>query len=127
MQLQCFCSIDGNGIQTNWWKVSSISQDQIEELKKQGWVFVGNGADWGLEQGPYLAKNQDYSCKSSGNTGGSSTTNNGTGGITLGTSAENNPQVLGLAATGTSKALVVSTIIFMISCVGAIIARRRNA
>ena len=29
---QCFCSVDGQGIQTNWWKVSSLSQDEIDEL-----------------------------------------------------------------------------------------------
>ena len=32
---QCFCSTDGNGIQTNWWNAFSLSEDQVNTLKKK--------------------------------------------------------------------------------------------
>lgn len=66
---QCFCSIDGAGIQTNWWKASSLTQGQIEVLKKDNWVLIPDGSLWGLQNAPYLAKNSNYSC-SGGGTGG---------------------------------------------------------
>lgn len=88
---QCFCSSDGKGIQTNWWKVSSLTEDEINLLRSQGWNFVPNGALWGLENTPYLAFNSEYICKSSG--GGQS---GSILGITTGS-------VLGLASTGNIK------------------------
>jgi len=63
---QCFCSINGDGIQTNWWKVSSLSFDQVEYLLDQGWVYVPNGALWGLDEDPYLAHNSPYECSDPG-------------------------------------------------------------
>lgn len=101
-ELQCFCSTDGNGIQTNWWKVSSLSQDQLQTLKNLGWVFVPNGADWGLDQGPYMAQNTNYSCNENGTGGGNTTTSSGGSTSTAGasTSSDPAPSVLGLAATG---------------------------
>ncbi len=74
---QCFCSSAGNGIQTDWWKVSSLSQSQIATLEKLGWIFVPSGSAWGLDDSPYMAKNFPYSCLTGGNGGGS---NGGTGG-----------------------------------------------
>src|SRR5438105_1101896 len=35
---QCFCSTNGQGIQTNWWKVSSLTESEINLLKSQGWI-----------------------------------------------------------------------------------------
>ena len=108
---QCFCAVDGNGIQTNWWKVSSLTDSEINVLKSQDWVYVANGALWGLEQVPYLALNSDYTCKSSGGGGGgtgdSGSSSNGSsnassGGSVAGVSAGVG-QVLGLASTGNSK------------------------
>lgn len=62
--LQCFCPVQGdNGIQTNWWKVSELSIDQIESLVALGWVYIPNGAEWGLDEEPYLAFNISYDCK----------------------------------------------------------------
>lgn len=94
---QCFCAVDGKGVQTNWWKVSSLTEQEIETLKSQGWVYIPNGALWGLENAPYLALNSDFSCKSS--SGGGS-------GSVLGTAANGVSQVLGLASTGNTKFLL---------------------
>lgn len=109
---QCFCSTNGSGIQTNWWKVSSLTEDEIDLLKSQGWNYVPNGALWGLEEAPYLAFNSNYSCQGSstgsGSTGGccSPTTDipgpggSGGQGSVLGVSTGS---VLGLASTGNTK------------------------
>lgn len=112
---QCYCSTDGKGIQTNWWNASSLSQDQVEVLKKQGWHYIPNGNVWGLTADPYLAQNSTYSClptgggdpngggdgKSDGKSDGRSSCPECTappvGGQVLGTSTGD---VLGLAATG---------------------------
>ncbi len=96
---QCFCPINGDGIQTNWYKVSNVSPKDINVLKSQGWTYIVNGSSWGLEDAPYLAKNSKFACK------GSSTTYN----------TEN---VLGLASTGdgeTIYALILSGAAFLIS------------
>lgn len=96
---QCFCSVDGAGTQTNWWKVSSLTSAEINELVAQGWIFIPNGSVWGLDEGPYLAKNTNYSCGSRGGSGGSSggSSSNNSGGSVQGASSG---QVLGLASTG---------------------------
>ena len=92
---QCLCLDTGQGIQTNWWKVSSLNQSEIDILVNSGWTFIPDGSLWGLDPEPYLTQNSDYTC---GGTGG---------GDVLGASVG---QVLGLAATGdnlTVYALVV--------------------
>lgn len=71
--MQCFCGSDGSGIQTNWMKISDLSNDQVKVYENQGWIYVPTGASWGLEDTPYLAQNLNYSCSSS------STTNSGGG------------------------------------------------
>lgn len=71
---QCFCSASGQGIQTNWWKISSLDSEQIQILKNDGWFYIPNGALWGLEEIPYMAINSNYSClpeKTNENGGGS--------------------------------------------------------
>lgn len=78
--LQCLCTDDGQGIQTNWWKISSLTDSQVQTLKNLGWYLVPNGASWGLDSAQYMAKNSNYSCK------------DGVGG----------GDVLGLASTGNS-------------------------
>ena len=60
--MQCLCTDTGEGYQTNWLKASYYSHDQIESMKAQGWIYVPEGQDWGLEKGPYLAKNASYTC-----------------------------------------------------------------
>ncbi len=104
---QCFCSSDGVGIQTNWWNASSLSENQIEVLKAEGWHYVPAGNLWGLDDSPYVAKNISYSClpqssstpnPSSSSSSSSSTSGDGMGG---GSNTETG-SVLGLAATGDS-------------------------
>ncbi|MBI4136984.1 hypothetical protein HY469_02885 [Candidatus Roizmanbacteria bacterium] len=94
---QCFCSENGDGIQTNWWKISSLSEDDIQILKNQGWFFVPNGALWGLDEGAYMAKNSTYACKSTGGSVEGTSDSNSSGGSVLGASTGT---VLGLATTG---------------------------
>jgi hypothetical protein len=59
---QCFCSINDDGIQSNWWKVSSLTIDEVEELVALGWVYIPNGALWGLDEAPYMVQNTRYDC-----------------------------------------------------------------
>lgn len=86
---QCLCTDDGDGIQTNWWKVSSLISQEIENLKTQGWVFIPDGTAWGLDSAAYLAKNSKYSCRGIG------------GGDVLGLATTGNIMVIyGLISTG---------------------------
>lgn len=97
---QCFCSADGVGIQTNWWKASSLTEEEINILKSEGWFYIPAGNLWGLDQAPYVAQNISYSClpgsssSSSSSSNNSSSQDNGTGG------GDPEGSVLGLAATG---------------------------
>lgn len=100
---QCFCSDNGNGTQTNWWKVSSLSQSDIDTLTNLGWIFVANGADWGLTNDPYMAFNSTYSCKSNGQTNSTSTSNSGS---VASASTSSGGSVLGLATTGDTAYLL---------------------
>lgn len=97
--IQCFCAEDGNGIQTNWWNVNSLTEEEINILLSQGWTYIPTGSVWGLEDDPYLVQNANYSCR--GGTNGSSSDNGGGGGGggVAGTSTSIG-SVLGLAATG---------------------------
>lgn len=105
---QCFCSENGIGVQTNWWKISDLSENEIAVLKTEGWIYVPNGALWGLSEGPYLAKNSYYNCKpgigggdTSNNSGSSSnSSSNAIGGGDVLSGATDVGDVLGLAATG---------------------------
>ncbi|HWY79077.1 MAG TPA: hypothetical protein VNW29_01840 [Candidatus Sulfotelmatobacter sp.] len=62
--LQCLCTDQGNGYQTNWLNVTDYSSTQIDELKAQGWIYIPDGKEWGLNYGPYLALNSTYACTS---------------------------------------------------------------
>ena len=104
---QCFCTDNGDGTQTNWWKVSSLTLDQIELLLSQGWVYIPDGSLWGLQEDPYLARNRKYECdKDEGKDGHLSDDgdradkkdNDGGIGSVLGINIGG--QVLGLATTG---------------------------
>ena len=88
--IQCLCPPDGKGIQTNWWKVSDLSQEEIDKLVSEGWIYIANGSAWGLDSAPYLAKNLSYSCV--GGSGGSSGENTSVAGKA--------GEILGLASTG---------------------------
>lgn len=61
--VQCFCPEEGfHGIQTNWWKIGQMSENEINNYKSQGWIYIPSGKDWGLDDAIYLAKNIDYNC-----------------------------------------------------------------
>ncbi len=79
--IQCLCPTGAkDGIQTNWWKIPSLTSADIENFKTQGWIFIPDGLAWGLDPVAYLAKNINYTCRTSAGVGGG--------------------EVLGLAATG---------------------------
>lgn len=94
--LQCLCTIEGSGVQTNWLKAAGLSQEETSSLKAQGWIYIPTGASWGLEDVAYVAKNISYSCKSNQPTP--------TPGIQAAVAAIQ-PGILGLAATGNAVAL----------------------
>lgn len=99
---QCFCSSDGQGIQTNWWKSSSLTQEQVQTLIDQGWYYIPNGDLWGLTVDPYLAKNISYSCLSTTTTTTTTTSSSGSS-----SSDSGGGEVLGLAATGNIASLLL--------------------
>lgn len=107
--LQCFCSVDGVGIQTNWWNASSLSEEQVEILKKDGWFYVPNGSLWGLVADPFVAKNVSYSCRNtpapSASSSSSSSSSNSSS-SSSNSSSNSEGEVLGLAATGDSLILL---------------------
>lgn len=99
--MQCFCPENGNGIQTNWWKVANLSESDIKMLTNDGWTYVADGSAWGLDNAPYVAKNSDYNCKPANN----ATTNSSI--ASTPTSTVSNPvkEVLNLASTGNTAFL----------------------
>lgn len=68
--LQCFCAANGSGIQTNWWKVGSLSPEQIKSLQADGWIYVPTGLAWGLDDTAYFAKNIAFTCGGGSSSGG---------------------------------------------------------
>lgn len=119
---QCFCSTNGEGIQTNWWKVSSLTEEQIDILKKDGWDFVPSGALWGLEEAPYLAKSSDYACGSSNSSNNSSSESS-----TSSSQASILGDVLGLASTGNNTLFYSLGIFGLLSlAIGVILKRRKS-
>ena len=101
---QCLCASTGAGTQTNWWKASTLTQDEINVLTNEGWILIPNGAAWGLNEAPYLAKNSNYTCN--GGSGGSNETKVG--------GASATQSVLSLASTG-NTAFILGTVLTGIS------------
>jgi hypothetical protein len=95
---QCFCGSDNQGIQTNWFDASNLTQQEIQDLKNDGWFQVPNGLAWGLADKPYMAKNTNYTCSTS-RVGGASASNSNSG------SSNGSNTILGLASTGNSIVL----------------------
>lgn len=62
MELQCFCPPEGQGIQTNWWKIGDMKYKEIEKYKAKGFIFIPTGSVYGLKNEAYLAKNVPFSC-----------------------------------------------------------------
>ena len=92
--MQCFCPENGNGIQTDWRKVSDLSSDEAKILKNEDWIEVQSGSPWGLDDSPYMAKNIDYTCKSSNPGGPGDGRSDGRGSIVQAATGSN------LASTG---------------------------
>lgn len=128
---QCFCAAGGEGIQTNWWKISQLTESEIEALKSQGWIYVPNGSLWGLEDSSYMALNSDFSCKgsSSGGSGGTSNSNSSNSGSGSGSSVNSSSggigQVLGLASTGNSVFLLGTALTSGLSLLLGLILKKR--
>lgn len=119
--LQCFCAVNGDGIQTNWWKATSLTQEEIQTMKNLGWTFVPDGSVWGLANTPYIAQNTNYSC------GSNNSSSNGTGGAVLSSAASTQTgAVLGFAATGNASMLLTLAITSILSLVLGIVARKRG-
>lgn len=115
--LQCFCPESKNGIQTNWLKASGYTEDDIQVLKNQGWVYIPNGSLWGLDESAYLAKNIDYDCSTSTTSVAGSSSSNNPGN----TSTSNVPAILGstipsgFAPTGSFKSIFITASLTVIS------------
>jgi hypothetical protein len=135
---QCFCAVDGQGIQTNFWKIPTLRESEINVLTSQGWIYIPNGALWGLSNDPYLAKNSDFSCKSSGGNGGSNNVSGGSSDSNSSGSSSNSSgsvlsaasggvgQVLGLASTGNSIFLLGTALTSGLSLILGIILKNRS-
>lgn len=66
--IQCYCppanSGSSTGIQSNWYRVDGNMSDSVmQQYVNSGWVFIQNGADWGLPGGSYLVKNIQFDCQ----------------------------------------------------------------
>lgn len=127
---QCLCTVNGNGIQTNWWKISSLDDGQLNYLKSQGWIFIPNGQVWGLEDSSYMALNFDYNCQTpqsggnsnSGPSGGSSSSSNSS------QSTSTAGQVLGLASTGNIVVLYAAFLLgFIFISLAMIFSKKRRS
>lgn len=70
--IQCFCPVKlagftplfTNGVKTVWLKQSNLTVDQITQRQSNSrWIYVANGADFGLKPEPYWALNDPWDCK----------------------------------------------------------------
>ena len=134
---QCFCSENSDGVQTNWWRISSLNEDEIAYLKALGWIYIPNGAKWGLEEAPYMAQNTQFGCSSSNNTSHhhnddheNERSKSHTGGIgevlAAGTSGISE-QILGLASTGNVVQIVlVITFAVLALMTAVVLMKKRN-
>ena len=60
--LQCYCPVEGDdGIQTFWWRIGDLAQEEIDKFVSEGWILV-NGLQWNLDDAWYLGKNSYNSC-----------------------------------------------------------------
>lgn len=60
--LQCLCTPEGKGYQTNWMSVEGLSSDKIKVYENEGWIYLATGTSYGLDDSAYLAKNIEYTC-----------------------------------------------------------------
>ena len=113
--IQCFCSSNGKGIQTNWLKAKQYSDDDLKILKSQGWIYISNGQIWGLENEAYVAKNEEFSCLGNRSQVGGSNYD----------SKRFNPNILGLASTGSTSLLTFSFIVGILLLISSINLRKK--
>ncbi len=121
---QCYCPTTGQiGIKTNWLAAGQISKEDQNVLITQGWVYIPNGANWGLSNQPYLAKNIEFICSEGGHDspGGGGGTSEGGGGNISG-QGSGGGEVLGISTlAGTSsnytKYQVILTILLAIGLI----------
>ncbi len=122
--LQCFCPESGqNGIQTNWWKIPQLTQEEADSFVKQGWVYVPDGSLWGLDKAPYLAQNIDFACRSISNGGGGGGAAGGDGGVGGGIMPAG--AILGLAVTGNILTIIQLSVIGFVSLISGLLLRKR--
>lgn len=108
---QCFCPPSGSGIQSNWWKIASLSQEEIDSFRKLGWIYVPSGSAWGLDPDSYLVMNQNYSCLGGGNESSSNNSQPGPGGAPVCDSAvPPAPRLLSVERHGASAVLTWSKV-----------------
>lgn len=95
---QCYCPPSGQtGVKTNWLAAGSISKEDQNVLITQGWVYLANGADWGLSEQPYLAKNSEFTCGGGGDSSGGGGSSGGNGGSSSGQGGTGGGDVLGIS------------------------------
>jgi hypothetical protein len=116
--LQCLCATDGSGTQTNWLKISDLSEDQIKIYENQGWIYIPDGSAWGLSEGEYLAQNLAYSCGGGTSTTQSSQGDGKTDGRTDGRSDGRGSSIV-QSAVGNAGLASTGNIIFLLSVLGA--------
>jgi uncharacterized membrane protein YgcG len=130
--LQCFCP-DNNtsGIQSNWWKVTGLDQEEISYFQKRGWIYIPNGSQWGLEEAPYLVKNDFYACHSNGGGNGGSGGGSSSSSSTSGSSESGVGGVAGsilgvstLAATGSARTILLFALVSLVFAYAAYRLRR---
>lgn len=140
--IQCFCQANEEGIQTNWWKNPSLTSEQLQVLKNEGWINIPNGGLWGLDEVPFMTLNSNFNCQPSGGIGGGGGQGGpGTGvsdnlgcsthdcsnqGGVLGTGIGGG-EVLGLAATGGNYLPFILAAIGFISLVSGIVLSRKTS
>lgn len=92
--MQCLCLTNGQGMQTNWWKASDLSEDEIKILESQGWIYIPDGSAWGLDSAPYMAQTTNFACGqatlSSSTTGGTGNGGNSSGASPSNSGSSNN-------------------------------------
>jgi hypothetical protein len=129
--MQCFCPENGNGIQTNWLKVSDYTEETITDLKNEGWIYIADGSAWGLDGTSYIAKNSDYSCKTSSNTSNTTSSSNTSTSSSPSSSSPSSSsnsigEVLSLASTGNIAFLYALVTLGFLSLLSGLILKLKN-
>lgn len=99
--VQCYCAPNGSGIQTNWWKVSSLTAEEKAELLTKGWNYIPDGSLWGLDPSDWMAQNQNLTCGEKGGGSNNSSSSSSSSDSGAGSSVSSFvASILGFADTG---------------------------